>query len=181
MAYHGGQKKTKTKKTKQKKGQKKSNVQTTVKNVGGRFQAQTPTQTVDDTRGDTENIVQQMMMAGASAESMYQQTQAAQEETQEQTNAEQMVQQMMTAGASAESMYQQTQAAQQETQEQAPTELSGTLVMPTPASNTWVVQDINEDINFYHIFHFANPFSQASSSIFFSLNVSTGCQKPLCI
>ena len=133
MAYHGGQKKTKTKKTKQKKGQKKSNVQTTVKNVGGKFQAQTPTQTVDDTRSDTENIVQQ--------------TQAAQEETQEQTNAEQMVQQMMTAGASAESMYQQTQAAQQETQEQAPTELSGTLVMPTPASNTWVVQDINEDIN----------------------------------
>ena len=110
MAYHGGQKKTKTKKTKQKKGQKKSNVQTTVKNVGGRFQAQTPTQTVDDTRGDTENIVQQMMMAGASAESMYQQTQPA----------------------------------QQETQEQAPTELSGTLVMPTPASNTWVVDDINE-------------------------------------
>ena len=83
MAYHGGQKKTKTKKTKQKKGQKKSNVQTTVKNVGGKFQAQAPTQTVDDTRDDTENIVQQMMMAGASAESMYQQTQAAQEETQE--------------------------------------------------------------------------------------------------
>ena len=83
MAYHGGQKKTKTKKTKQKKGQKKSNVQTTVKNVGGKFQAQVPTQTVDDTRDDTENIVQQTMMAGASAESMYQQTQAAQEETQE--------------------------------------------------------------------------------------------------
>ena len=83
MAYHGGQKKTKTKKTKQKKGQKKSNVQTTVKNVGGKFQTQVPTQTVDDTRDDTENIVQQMMMAGASAESMYQQTQTAQEETQE--------------------------------------------------------------------------------------------------
>ena len=83
MAYHGGQKKTKTKKTKQKKGQKKSNVQTTVKNVGGKFQTQVPTQTVDDTRDDTENIVQQMMMTGASAESMYQQTQTAQEETQE--------------------------------------------------------------------------------------------------
>ena len=50
MAYHGGQKKTKTKKTKQKKGQKKSNVQTTVKNVGGKFQAQAPTQTVEETR-----------------------------------------------------------------------------------------------------------------------------------
>ena len=81
MAYHSGQKKTKTKKTKQKKGQKKSNVQTAVKNVGGKFQAQVPTQTVDDTRDDTENIVQQMMMTGASAESMYQPTQATQEKT----------------------------------------------------------------------------------------------------
>ena len=68
-------------------------------------------------------------------------------QTQEQTNAEQMVQQMMTAGASAESMFQQTQAAQQETQEQAPTELSGTVFMPSPSSDTWVIQTINGDVD----------------------------------
>ena len=126
MAYHGGQKKTKTKKTKQKKGQKKSNVQTTVKNVGGKFQAQVPTQNVDETREEQEQQVAQ---------------------AQEQTNAEQMVQQMMEAGASAESMYQQTQAAQEETQEQSPIELSGTVFMPSPSSNTWVVQNVNGDAN----------------------------------
>ena len=68
-------------------------------------------------------------------------------QVQVQTDAEQMVQQMMTAGASAESMYQQTQAAQQETQEQSPPELSGTVFMPSPSSNTWVIQTINGDAN----------------------------------
>ena len=70
-----------------------------------------------------------------------------QEEIERNSQIEEMVQQMMTAGASAESMYQQTQAAQQQTQEETPIELSGTVFMPSPSSNTWVIQNVNGDSN----------------------------------
>ena len=124
MAYHTGRRNRE--RTQERQSQPQSNrdapsvVTSVVQNSAGRFVQQQPVN-----REEVEQEVQ----------------------TQEQTNAEQMVQQMMMAGASAESMYQQTQAAQEETQEQSPIELSGTVFMPSPSSNTWVVQTINGDAN----------------------------------
>ena len=109
MPYHSG-KKTKTKKTKQKKGQKKNSPVTIVQNNAGKF-------------------VQQAVVN-------------IQEEQEDQIN---LIQQTTATDASAESLFQEEQTTEQKESEETSIELNGTLVMPSPASNTWVVQTINNN------------------------------------